>query len=69
MSSSVKSELIQKINEIGMDRDVFHSYNNIADRNLHVDSIINGKVNNRTVGETDGHARWFDWHLSAEDLT
>ncbi len=63
MPSEVKSELIKKVNEIGSDRDVFHIYNNIDDRKLHVDSIINGKIEKRTVGETDGHARWFDWNL------
>ncbi|CAM3066926.1 DUF2332 domain-containing protein [Filibacter tadaridae] len=64
MPSDVKSELIKKVNEIGSYRDVFHIYNNIDDRKLHVDSIINGIIKKNTVGETDGHARWFDWNLS-----
>ncbi|UOR12883.1 DUF2332 domain-containing protein [Halobacillus amylolyticus] len=69
MSKSVKNELIQIVSEIGSCRDIFHIYNNIDDRKLHVDSIINGKVKHKTVGETDGHGRWFDWNLSAEVLT
>lgn len=68
MSETVKNELIQKISEIGSYRDVFHIYNNIDDRKLHVDSIINGKARKRTVGETDGHGRWFDWNLSSDAL-
>lgn len=69
MSSDVKSELIRKVNEIGSYRDVFHIYNNIDDRKLHIDSIINGQIRKNTVGETDGHARWFDWNLSANVQT
>lgn len=64
MPSDVKSKLIKKINEIGSYRDVFHIYNNMDDRKLHVDSIINGNIEKNTIGETDGHARWFDWNLS-----
>ena len=63
MPRDVKSELFKKVNEIGSYRDVFHIYNNIDDRKLHMDSIINGKTKKNTVGETDGHARWFDWNL------
>ncbi|WP_101842005.1 DUF2332 domain-containing protein [Halobacillus sp. Marseille-P3879] len=64
MPTSVRSEFIQNVHKIGSYRDIFHVYNNIEDRKLHVDSIINGKVTKRTVGETDGHGSWFDWSLS-----
>ncbi|MUV38830.1 hypothetical protein JNUCC1_02701 [Lentibacillus sp. JNUCC-1] len=63
MPSEVKRELMSKVNEIGTKRDVFHIYNNMDDQKLHVDSIINGAARTNTVGETDGHARWFDWNL------
>ncbi|WP_173915288.1 DUF2332 domain-containing protein [Halobacillus sp. Marseille-Q1614] len=66
MPRSVKESLLQKINEIGGQRDIFHIYNNMEDRKLHVDSILNGKVQKKTVGETDGHGRWFDWKLSGD---
>lgn len=64
MPMSVKESLIQKVKEIGDQKDIFHIYNNMEDRKLHVDSIVNGKVYRKTVGETDGHGRWFDWNLS-----
>ena len=50
MPESTKEELMHKVNEIGNDRDVFHVYNNIDDRKLHVDSVINGHVEQRTMG-------------------
>ncbi|GGC78762.1 hypothetical protein GCM10007216_06570 [Thalassobacillus devorans] len=64
MSREVKEELLQKVTAIGRERDVFHIYNNIEDRKLHLDYFINGKSFAETVGETDGHGRWFDWHLN-----
>lgn len=63
---TVKGSLLQKVNEVGRKRDVFHIYNNIEDRKLHVDSIVKGVNKRETVGETDGHGRWFDWKLSHE---
>ncbi|SFJ30333.1 hypothetical protein SAMN04487936_101601 [Halobacillus dabanensis] len=68
MPNTVKESLIHKVKEIGNQRDVFHIYNNMEDRNLHVDSVVNGEFKKRTVGGTDGHGRWFDWKLSNEDL-
>ncbi|WJE17178.1 DUF2332 domain-containing protein [Halobacillus sp. ACCC02827] len=69
MPEPVKENLLQKVNEVGRQRDVFHIYNNIEDRKLHVDSIVQGVTKRETVGETDGHGRWFDWKLSNEVLT
>ncbi|MBA2176308.1 DUF2332 domain-containing protein [Halobacillus locisalis] len=65
MPETSKQELMQKVNELGKVRDIFHVYNNIDDRKLHVDSVLNGHVEHRTMGETDGHGRWFDWNLSS----
>ncbi|MCM3736797.1 DUF2332 domain-containing protein [Bacillus cytotoxicus] len=58
-----KYELIEKIKTIGSKRDVFHLYNNMWDRKLHLDYFLNGIEYNQTVGETDGHGRWFEWNL------
>ncbi|PEZ08412.1 hypothetical protein CN326_05580 [Bacillus sp. AFS018417] len=58
-----KYELIEKIKTIGSKRDVFHIYNNMWDRKLHLDYFLNGIEYNQTIGETDGHGRWFDWDL------
>lgn len=65
---SEKHKLVEQIKEIGAKRDVFHLYNNMWDRGLHLDYFINGKEYNETVGETDGHARWFSWRLGNKSL-
>lgn len=58
-----KHELLEKIAKIGSKRDVFHIYNNMWDRQLHVDYFLNGKEFKNTIGDTDGHGRWFEWNL------
>ncbi|PGS41454.1 hypothetical protein COC58_14155 [Bacillus cereus] len=65
---SEKHKLVKQIKEIGAKRDVFHLYNNMWDRDLHLDYFINGKEYNETVGDTDGHARWFSWGLENKSL-
>lgn len=64
MPDTVKEALLQQIDAIGKGRDVFHIYNNMYDRKLHIDSIIDGQPREVTVGETDGHGRWFDWNIT-----
>jgi hypothetical protein len=59
-----KKQLIENIRTIGQTREVFHLYNNMWDRKLHLDYFINKKEYKTTVGETDGHGRWFTWELS-----
>lgn len=63
MTDSVKEDLLNKVREIGRKRNVFHVYNNIWDRKLHLDYFINAVEHNKIIGETDGHGRWFDWEL------
>ncbi len=58
-----KVELLEKIAEIGSERDVFHIYNNMWDRQLHLDYYKNGEEFKNTIGDTDGHGRWFEWNL------
>lgn len=58
-----KQELMNHIQTIGKKRDVFHLYNNMWDRDLHLDFFIDGKEYNKVIAETDGHARWFNWKL------
>ena len=65
---NVKHKLVNQIQEIGAKRDVFHLYNNMWDRDLHLDYFINRKEYRETVGETDGHARWFSWRLEDKSL-
>lgn len=58
-----KYELLEKIKKIGSNRDVFHLYNNMWDRKLHLDYFIDGAEYNHTIGNTDGHGRWFEWNI------
>jgi hypothetical protein len=64
----IKHELERQIKEIGAKRDVFHLYNNMWDRDLHIDYYIHGNEYCETVGETEGHGRWFSWKLGDESL-
>ena len=59
----IKQKLLDNVKDIAKRRDVFHIYNNIWDRDLHLDYFINGVEHNETIAETDGHGRWFEWKL------
>ncbi|WP_114571303.1 DUF2332 domain-containing protein [Exiguobacterium flavidum] len=65
MPLHVKKELLRTIEEIGREREVFHIYNNVQDRYLHLDRYQSGVVTKQTIAETDGHGRWFKWLLAA----
>ena len=58
-----KHMLLNTVRETGQKRDVFHIYNNMWDRDLHLDSFINKIEQNEWIAETDGHGRWFSWKL------
>lgn len=60
----VKRTLVEHVRKIGSLRDTFHLYNNMWDRDLHLDSFIKGIEFNERMGETDGHGRWFTWEPS-----
>lgn len=59
----LKYELLDTIKKIGEKRDVFHLYNNVWDRKLHLDYTLDGKAYSKTIGETDGHGKWFEWNI------
>jgi hypothetical protein len=59
----LKIKLLEQVKQIGDTREVFHLYNNMWDRKLHLDFFINGTEYNLTIGDTDGHGRWFNWEL------
>ena len=59
-------QLLQTIETIGKKRDVFHIYNNIQDKYLHLDYYFDGVESRNTIAETDGHGRWFEWLLKNE---
>lgn len=63
MSEEDKYTLNKNIEIISKTRDVYHIYNNMYDRKLHMDIIVNGIKTGCLIGNVDGHARWFDWLL------
>ena len=63
LPEDLKHTLIETIEETGNGKDVFHIYNNIWDRKLHLDYFIDGVEHNEIIGDTDGHGRWFEWAL------
>lgn len=66
MPLAVKKELLQVVEEIGQTRNLYHLYNNIEDRYLHLDVYIDGVLTEQTIAETDGHGRWFKWLVPQE---
>ncbi|MFD1174549.1 DUF2332 domain-containing protein [Oceanobacillus picturae] len=63
MPVDVKQKLLGRIKLISEERDVLHLYNNLWDKDLHLDSFINGVEHNEVIAKTDGHGRWFEWKL------
>lgn len=63
MPPEVKERLLKAVRRLGEKREIYHLYNNIQDRDLHLDSFVNGIETNETLAETDGHGRWFRWLL------
>ncbi|WP_411954865.1 DUF2332 domain-containing protein [Alkalibacillus sp. S2W] len=58
-----KHELLNKIKQLGKERDVIHVYKNMWDQALHLDYWVNGQETKLIIGDTDGHGRWFEWNL------
>lgn len=63
MSIKEKENLVKIIENIGKNRNLYHLYNNIDDKLLHLDSYKNGEKYPKIVGQTDGHGKWFEWNL------
>ncbi|PKR76768.1 DUF2332 domain-containing protein [Halalkalibacillus sediminis] len=59
-----KAQLVQTIDYIGEKRDIFHLYNNMYDAELHLDYIVGGDKTTETIGQTNGHGRWFEWRVT-----
>jgi hypothetical protein len=60
---ALKTHLQETIRCIGKIRDIAHIYNNMWDRELHIDSYLNGIEKTEIAAETDGHGRWFTWKI------
>lgn len=63
MPLEVKEKLFKQVKSIGSDREIFHIYNNVQDKDLHLDYYMGGKEFTNKVGKTEGHGRWFSWGL------
>lgn len=68
MPRPVKEEFLKQVERIGQARDVFHIYNNIQDRFLHVDMYQTGRLTELTYAETEGHGRTFRVMTPLESL-
>lgn len=68
MAIDMKMHLLNVVEQIGQTRDVFHLYNHIEDKDLHLGEYVNGVKREQTIAETDGHGRWFKWLLENEPL-
>lgn len=62
-SKSEKDQLLEHIEKIGEKRPVYHIYNNIWDRNLHLDYVSPESRSAYIVGTTESHGRWFTWEM------
>ncbi|XEC92980.1 DUF2332 domain-containing protein [Paenibacillus tarimensis] len=63
LSKVDKTELLDRIQQLGRSRKVFHLYNNLWDEDLHLDCYVDGELDELVLAETDGHGRWFEWKL------
>jgi hypothetical protein len=59
MPVQTKEKLLEQVKEIGKRRAIYHIYNNIYDAKLHFDYYLDRKESLNTIGETEGHGRWF----------
>jgi len=60
LSEHDKTELLLTIEHLGRQRDVCHIYNNMRDRQLHLDCYKKGLMQEAILVEADGHGRWFE---------
>lgn len=64
MQMDEKKLLLKVVDSIGKERDLFHIYNNVQDKYLHLDYFLDGVESKQIVAETEGHGRWFRWLLN-----
>ncbi|UOQ84473.1 DUF2332 domain-containing protein [Gracilibacillus salinarum] len=68
MPGEVKAKLLQHVKMIGQSREIFHIYNNMEDKDLHLQYYLDGTEYVQKIGQTDGHGRWFTWELPERSL-
>lgn len=62
-SVTLKSELLSLLQQLSHIQSIYHIYNNMEDKDLHVDFINAGITKNVKILEnTDGHGKFFRWN-------
>lgn len=56
-----KERLVQKLQTISQNKEVYHIYNNLFDADLHRDYFYKEIYEEQVFERPDGHARWFTW--------
>ena len=67
LNDDAKHQLLEIIRNLGQKRTIFHLYNNMWDRLLHLDYYLNGKEFTEILAETNGHGRWFCWMANSHE--
>ena len=61
--ATLKSELLALLQQLSHIQSIYHIYNNMYDKDLHVDFIDGGITKNVKILEnTDGHGKFFRWN-------
>ena len=62
-SATLKSELLTLLQQLSHIQSIYHVYNNMEDKDLHVDFIDAGITKTIKILEnTDGHGKFFSWN-------
>jgi len=61
LSSDSKKRLVETIDTFGVERDIAHVHNHLAD-GLHATTYRRGKRIEIPLAQMEGHARWVEWH-------
>lgn len=59
---SLKINLLTMINKMSEQHPIYHVYNNMYDRQLHIDCITHSNTEEKKIiNEIDGHGKYFSW--------
>jgi len=62
-SATLKSGLLALLQQLSHIQSIYHVYNNMEDKDIHVDFIDEGITKNVKILEnTDGHGKFFSWN-------
>jgi len=61
-NETLKQNLLAMIQDLSEHSPIYHVYNNLYDRYLHVDYISNSIINEKKIlKEVDGHGKYYSW--------